>query len=73
MSRSFNVEAMILTEAMNNITQPLPNRQANPNRIIHWEIIANLVLIGLALGVQFTDRSHVGQTSVELYPTSQYR
>ena len=73
MSGSFYAEAIMLTEAMANITQPLPAKKSNLAKIIRYRIVANLVLIGLALGVQLTNHSNVVEATVELHSTSQHQ
>jgi hypothetical protein len=73
MCRGSNVEAIMLTEAMANITQPLPAKKSNLAKIIRWEIVASLVLIGLALFVQLTNHSNVVETTVEHQYTSQHQ
>jgi hypothetical protein len=73
MSGSFYAEAIMLTEAMANITQPLPAKKSNLAKIIRYRMVASFVLIGLALFVQLTNNSNVVETTVEHQYTSQHQ
>jgi hypothetical protein len=73
MCQVFNSEAIMLTEAEATITQPLPVKKTNLGKIICLEIVASLILIGLALSVQLTNNSNVVKGTVELHNTSQHQ
>lgn len=70
MSQNFNVEATMLNEASAEINQ-LPTKKLNLGRIISIEILIDLILIGLALGIQLTNHSNAVESTINLDRLSQ--